>query len=154
MLITSAVGGVGCSTAAVEQDSLPQGIRTEQDVKTRSVSLEQLPNTSLSLQPGFAGEHWLQDNHGGLAPRRSAEEISRAINCLTEHLGDTRAFGKAPGSTGRAQPGRGTQFHLQSMPKHLIVPVPSISLAWIYALRGHLWRDSNNTTLLAFLFLL
>lgn len=26
--------------------------------------------------------------------------------------------------------------------------------AWIYASRGHLWRDSNNMTLLAFLFLL
>ena len=43
---------------------------------------------------------------------------------------------------------------LQSTVRHLIVPVPTISLAWIYALRGHLWRDSNNMTLLAFLFLL
>lgn len=42
----------------------------------------------------------------------------------------------------------------QSTVRHLIVPVPTISLAWIYASRGHLWRDSNNTTLLAFLFLL
>lgn len=42
----------------------------------------------------------------------------------------------------------------QSTVRHLIVPVPTISLAWIYASRGHLWRDSNNMTLLAFLFLL
>lgn len=159
MLNTSAVGGMGCPTAAVGQDSLPEGIRAEQDVNTRSVSLEQLPNTSLSPQPGFAGEHWLQGNSGGLTPRRSTEETSHTINCLAEHLGGYQSLWESPGSSGSAQPGRGccrrvAQSHLQSTLRHLIVPVPGISPAWIYVLRGHLWRDSNNTTLLAFLFLL
>lgn len=92
MLNASAVGGMGCPTAALGQDSPREGIRAEQDVKTRSVSLEQLPNTSLSLRPGFAGEHWLQDNHGGLAPGRSREETSQAINCFTEHLGEYQSL--------------------------------------------------------------
>lgn len=88
------------------------------------------------------------------------EETSRAINCSTEHLGGCRSpLGKPPGALGGHSQGRvccrrGAQSHLQSTLRHLIVPVPGISPAWIYALRGHLWRDSNNTTLLAFLFLL
>lgn len=154
MLNTSAVGGMGCPTTAVGQDSLPEGIRAEQDAKTCSVFLEQLPNTTLSLQPAFAGEHWLQDNHGGLTPRRSTEETSQAINCLTEHLGEYQSLCESPWEHWESTARERDQFHLQSMPRHLIVPVPSISPAWIYALRGHLWRDSNNTTLLAFLFLL
>lgn len=32
-------------TAAVGRDSFPEGIRAEQDVKTRFVSLEQLPSS-------------------------------------------------------------------------------------------------------------
>lgn len=68
---------------------------------TRSVSLEQLPNTSLAPQSGCAGEHWLQDNHGGLTPRRSMEETSRAINCSTEHLGGCQSpLGKPLGALG------------------------------------------------------
>lgn len=86
----------------------------------------------------------------GLAHGESAGETSQVMNCSAEHLGGCQSpLGKPPGApdwpaafpTARGEGAAGEEPSpaSQSTVKHLIVPVPTISLAWIYALRGHLW---------------
>lgn len=95
----------------------------------------------------------------------STSETPQVMNCLAEHLGGWQnPLAKRPGALdwpvifpvaqGEGAAGEAPSPASQSTVRHLIVPVPTVSLAWIYAVRGHLWRDSNNMTLLAFLFLL
>lgn len=86
----------------------------------------------------------------GLAHGESAGETSQVMNCSAEHLGGCQSPpGKPPGAPdwpgafpmvrGEDAAGEEPSPASQSTVKHLIVPVPTISLAWIYALRGHLW---------------
>lgn len=63
---------------------------------THSVSLEQLPNTSPSPQPGLAGELWLQDNPGGLAARRRLRRHHRQLPARLNTSGDARALWESP----------------------------------------------------------